>query len=72
MKKIIVITALLFGTSVSTAKDLESVILAADDTNTLLQNYLNPAVKGLMNSMNGGWYSTAKSHKKFGFDITLG
>jgi len=72
MKKIIVIIAFLFGTSVSTAQDLESVILAADDTNTLLQNYLNPAVKGLMNSMNGGWYSTAKSHKKFGFDITFG
>ena len=25
-----------------------------------------------MSSMNGGWYSTAKSHKKLGFDITFG
>jgi len=29
-------------------------------------------MKGLMSSMNGGWYSTAKSHKKLGFDITFG
>lgn len=72
MKKIIVFSALLFGTSVSTAQELESVILAGDDTSTLLQNYLNPAMKGLMSSMNGGWYSTAKSHKKLGFDITFG
>lgn len=72
MKKIIVFSALLFGGTVSTAQDLESVLLASDDSNRLLQNYLNPAIKGLMSSMNGGWYSTAKSHKKFGFDITFG
>lgn len=72
MKKIIVFSALLFGVTVSTAQDLGSVLLASDDSNRLLQNYLNPAMKGLMSSMNGGWYSTAKSHKKFGFDITFG
>ena len=72
MKKITFITTFLFGTFVSTAQELESVILAVDDSNILLQNYLNPAAKGLMTSMNGGWYSTAKSHKKLGFDITFG
>ena len=56
----------------STAQDLGSVILGSDDASTLLQNYLSPAMKGLMSSMNGGWYSTAKSHKKLGFDITVG
>ena len=60
MKKIIVFSALLFGVTVSTAQDLGSVLLASDDSNRLLQNYLNPAMKGLMSSMNGGWYSTAK------------
>lgn len=72
MKKIIIFSALLFGANVSTAQDLGSVLLAAKDANPLLQNYLSPVTKGLMSSMNGGWYSTAKSHKKLGFDITFG
>ncbi|HKJ06624.1 MAG TPA: DUF6588 family protein, partial [Flavobacteriaceae bacterium] len=29
-------------------------------------------VKGLIYGMNTGWYTTAKVHKKFGFDITIG
>lgn len=72
MKKIIIFSTLLFGVNISTAQDLGSVLLGSDDASTLLQNYLNPVMKGLMSSMNGGWYSTAKSHKKFGFDITIG
>ena len=72
MRKIIIFCALLFGVNVSTAQDLGDVILGSDDASTLLQNYLSPAMKGLMSSMNGGWYSTAKTHKKLGFDITFG
>ena len=53
-------------------KTLKAVVLASDDASTLLQNYLSPSMKGLMSSMNGGWYSTAKTHKKLGFDITFG
>ena len=58
--------------NISNAQDLESVLLASDDASLLLQNYLSPSMKGLMNSMNGGWYSTAKTHKKLGFDVTFG
>ena len=72
MKKIIILCSFLLGMNVSNAQDLESVLLAGDDASLLLQNYLNPAAKGLMNSMNSGWYSTAKTHKKLGFDITIG
>ena len=54
----------------SQAQELETILLAADDASKLTENYLNPAMKGLMYSMNGGWYTTAKTHKKFGFDIT--
>ena len=72
MKKLIISCALLVGVNLSTAQDLESVLLAGDDASLLLQNYLNPSMKGLMSSMNGGWYSTAKTHKKLGFDITIG
>lgn len=55
----------------SQAQELETILLAADDASKLTENYLNPAMKGLMYSMNGGWYTTAKTHKKFGFDITI-
>lgn len=54
------------------AQELETILLAADDASLLTQNYLNPAIKGLMFSMNDGWATTAKVHKKFGFDITIG
>ena len=29
-------------------------------------------MEGFINSMNGGWYHTAKVHKKLGFDISIG
>lgn len=54
------------------AQELETILLAADDASLLSQNYLNPAMEGLMYSMNGGWATTAKVHKKFGFDLTIG
>jgi hypothetical protein len=72
MKKIIIFSSLLFGVNLTSAQDLGPVLIGLEDSNTLLQNYLNPSMKGLMSSMNGGWYSTAKSHKKFGFDISFG
>jgi len=53
------------------AQQLETLLLAKDDAGKLMGNYVAPAVKGVMYSMNGGWYTTAKTHKKFGFDITI-
>ncbi|MCF6296167.1 MAG: hypothetical protein L3J25_10845 [Flavobacteriaceae bacterium] len=71
MKKIIVLLSLFVTTIVSNAQELESILIAAEDASKLTQNYINPVMKGLMYSMNGGWYTTAKTHKKFGFDITI-
>lgn len=71
MKKLILCVAMLFAAQTTKAQELESILIAADDAEKLTENYLNPAVKGLMYSMNGGWYTTAKTHKKFGFDITI-
>ena len=53
------------------AQELESLLLASDDASNITESYVNPVMKGLMYSMNGGWYTTAKTHKKFGFDITI-
>ncbi len=51
----------------------EAVITAgAADANTLMGAYIAPAMEGLVYSMSGGWYHTAKTHKKLGFDITIG
>ncbi len=58
-------------TSSIKSQELESILIAADDASQLTESYINPAMKGLMYSMNGGWYTTAKTHKKFGFDITI-
>ena len=71
MKKLVILFSLLFSIQQSQAQELETILLAADDASLLTQNYLDPAVNGLMYSMNGGWFTTAKTHKKFGFDITI-
>ncbi len=41
--------------------------MAIDDVSLLLRNFLNPSIKGLIYSANGGWFTTVKSDKKFGF-----
>ncbi len=71
MKRILLLITLCLSIQLSKAQELETILLAADDASLLAENYLNPAMTGLMYSMNGGWYSTAKTHKLFGFDITI-
>ena len=72
MKRIIFILLCCLATiAAGKAQNLGDILLAADDAGKLTENYISPAMKGLMYSMNGGWYSTAKTHKKFGFDITI-
>lgn len=72
MKKIIVLFAFITSIQLSNAQELETILLASDDASLLTENYLRPAMVGLMYSMNGGWATTAKVHKKFGFDVTIG
>jgi len=51
--------------------DLEDFLKAGPaDATKLMQAYLNPVIEGLSYSFNGGWYTTAKAHKTFGFDIS--
>lgn len=54
------------------SQNLESILLAAGDANQLINHYIEPALKGLTYSANGGWYNTAETHQKFGFDIAIG
>ncbi|WP_428740794.1 DUF6588 family protein [Tenacibaculum sp.] len=65
------ISSSLFSQVVDTG--FEAILLAPkNDANKLVNAYMNPAMKGLIYSMNNGWYHTAKVHKKFGFDISIG
>jgi len=71
MKKLIFMLSICLTFQVAHTQELETILLAADDASILMQGYINPASKGLMYSMNGGWFTTAKTHKKLGFDITI-
>ena len=42
-----------------------------DDAKKMFNNYLSPLMKGAIYSSNGGWFNTAKVHRKFGFDLSL-
>ena len=75
MKKLLLLSICIFLSMQIKAQDdgLEAVLLSGvDDANKLTEAYVNPAMKGLIYSMNGGWYHTAKTHKTFGFDFTFG
>ncbi|MEO5789609.1 MAG: DUF6588 family protein [Gelidibacter sp.] len=72
MRKFIASFIIILSVQLSKAQELETILLAADDASLLTQKYLNPGMKGLMFSINDGWATTAKVHKKFGFDITIG
>lgn len=58
----------------SKAQDgFESILLAdAADSKKLMQAYFAPGMEAFINSMNSGWYHTAKVHKILGFDISIG
>ena len=72
MKIIKVAFCVLLFQNISFSQELESILLAADDAESLTQAYINPALKGIVYSMNDGWYTTGKTHELFGFDITIG
>ncbi len=71
MKKLSLIT-FLFLVSISVkSQDLNLLLLAKDDASKLMTNYMTPVMEGMLFSLNNGWYHTAKTHKKLGFDITI-
>ncbi len=74
MKKFtLVILVLSFSINIKAQDGLEAILLAdVQDANKLTEAYMNPAMKGLIYGMNSGWYHTAKTHNKFGFDISFG
>lgn len=71
MKKITLFFLLTLLSLKTTSQNLESLLLAGDDANKLMENYISPVMDGMIFSLNNGWYHSAKTHNKLGFDITL-
>lgn len=73
MKKNTLLLIMMLAFSYKTkAQEIENLVKAADDANKIAKAYAAPAVEGLIYSMNNGWFHTAKVHKKFGFDLSIG
>lgn len=73
MKKYLVLLLLTTTIGLKAQEGPEGILFASkEDANRLTNAYINPAMKGLIYGMNNGWYHTAKAHKKFGFDISIG
>jgi len=71
MKKFILLLFLLIP-FLGKSQDIEQFLLAGtEDASKLTENYVNPVAKGFMYGLNSGWYTTARTHEKFGFDITF-
>ena len=71
MKKIFIVVLLMVA-SHTYAQNFEDLLTSGKkDASTYLGNYLQPLYKGLIYDLNGGWYHTGKTHKKYGFDLTI-
>ncbi|MFK5957266.1 MAG: hypothetical protein QM495_00185 [Lutibacter sp.] len=71
MKKTILLLLLFIFNFSAKSQELEMLLLAKDDASLLIKNYMTPVMEGMAYSLNDGWYHTAKTHKKLGFDITI-
>ncbi len=73
-KKSLIITSFFaFIFNINAQDGFENILLADEaDVNKLMSGYFSPAMEGFIHGLNNGWYHTAKVHKKFGFDITIG
>jgi hypothetical protein len=73
MKKIITILCFVLCSAVSFGQiDLGSIFDGGSvDTETFMRGYLKPFIAGFGNGINGGWYTTAKTHKFLGIDVAV-
>ena len=73
MKRIFALAMALAAFNFASAQVDLGVLLegGAEDANTLLENYMEPAFIGLGQGLNSGWYNTGKPHKLLGFDLTI-
>ncbi|MCK5781377.1 MAG: hypothetical protein KAH10_02225 [Flavobacteriales bacterium] len=51
--------------------NFERFLIAGDASSALISDYLGPAIRGIMVSSSSSWYSTAETHERFGFNISV-
>ncbi|WP_298765744.1 DUF6588 family protein [uncultured Polaribacter sp.] len=74
MKKLsfIAVFLLLNTFNLNAQNGFENFFLAENkDSNLLMNAYFSPKINGYNSALNSNWYHTAKSHKPFGFDLTV-
>ncbi len=72
MKSIIPIFLILISISTFAQQNVDDLLAAGvNDAQKFTSDYLRPASDGLMYSMNNGWFSSGKSKKLLGFEISL-
>lgn len=73
MKKNLLLLTLLFACFSAFAQTnvVEFLKGGKADANKLFQVYLEPYAFALGDGLNNGWYSSAETHKIFGFDLTV-
>ncbi|MBX2946403.1 MAG: hypothetical protein KF725_11260 [Cyclobacteriaceae bacterium] len=73
MKTLILLPVMLFITSALCAQDKLTRYFPAGltDGQVLIDNYLRPLGEDICILPNNGWYTTAKTHKKWGFDLNI-
>ena len=71
MKKISLLTVILFLINNSIFSQVSIDQSDIDDGKSIIEAYLSPFGNSLGASLNNGWYNTAKPHKLGGFDITF-
>ena len=53
-------------------QNIENILASGkEDASTYLGGYIQPVFKGLIYNLNSGWYHSGKTHKTYGFDITI-
>ncbi|MGQ7869305.1 DUF6588 family protein [Sunxiuqinia sp. sy24] len=73
MRKLFVLLS--FATIVSAASAQSDVVeflkAGPDDAGMLIQSYMNPFAQSLGDGLNNGWYYTAETHHRLGFDFSM-
>lgn len=71
MKIFKLLTILLVFVQINLQAQVEQLFSARDDAQLYLNNYLSPGINGMLYNMNSGWYTTAKNHNAWGFDLHI-
>lgn len=68
---LVILCGLIIHGAYSQSNVVEFLKTGKNDANALVKAYLNPYALALGDGLNNGWYNSAKSHKLFGFDLSV-